>query len=230
MKKILYLLLSNLFIFIIYPIIRFTNKKFYEKKILPSVINSTCNSRPIKYQRKKVVPNAVGTVLEIGIGSGHNLQYYNSSKVSKIYGVDPSNELNKLAKDKANKYNLDVDFIIASAEELPLDDNSIDTAVTTFSLCSIPDSQKALNEIYRVLKPSGKLIFSEHGLSPDKVVATIQNGIEFFYPKISGGCHANKDIPNLITSAKFNIDNLETMYLPGTQKFLGYNFWGTANK
>ena len=84
MKKILYLLLSNLFIFIIYPIIRFTNKKFYEKKILPSVINSTCNSRPIKYQRKKVVPNAVGTVLEIGIGSGHNLQYYDSNKVSKI--------------------------------------------------------------------------------------------------------------------------------------------------
>ena len=230
MKKIIYLILSNLFIFIIYPIIRFTNKKFYEKKILPSVINSTCNSRPINYQRKKVVPNAVGTVLEIGIGSGHNLQYYDSSKVTKIYGVDPSNELNKLAKDKANKYNLDVDFIIASAEELPLDDNSIDTAVTTFSLCSIPDSQKALNEIYRVLKPSGKLIFSEHGLSPDKVVAVIQNGIEFFYPKISGGCHANKDIPNLITNAKFNIDNLETMYLPGTQKFLGYNFWGTANK
>ena len=102
--------------------------------------------------------------------------------------------------------------------------------MTTFTLCSIPDSQKALNEIYRLLKPSGKLIFSEHGLSPDKFVANIQNGIEFFYPKISGGCHANKDIPNLITNAKFNIDNLETMYLPGTQKFLGYNFWGTANK
>ena len=109
-------------------------------------------------------------------------------------------------------------------------DNSIDTAVTTLSVCSIPDRQRDVNEIYRVVKPTGKLIFSEHGLSPDKVVATIQNGIEFFYPKISGGCHANKDIPNLITNAKYNIDNLETMYLPGTQKFLGYNFWGTANK
>ena len=100
MKKIIYLILSNLFIFIIYPIIRFTNKKFYEKKILPSVINSTCNSRPIQYQRKKVVPKAFGIVLEIGIGSGHNLKYYEPSKVTKIYGVDPSNELNKLAKKK----------------------------------------------------------------------------------------------------------------------------------
>ena len=108
MKKIIYLILSNLFIFIIYPIIRFANKKFYEKKILPSVINSTCNSRPIQYQRKKVVPKAFGIVLEIGIGSGHNLKYYEPSKVTKIYGVDPSNELNKLAKDKASKYNLDV--------------------------------------------------------------------------------------------------------------------------
>ena len=145
----------------------------------------------------------------------------NTQKITAIYRV--KNEARFIEQSLKSV----VDFC---SEIIVLDDNSIDTAVTTFSLCSIPDSQKALNEIYRVLKPTGKLIFSEHGLSPDKVVATIQNGIEFFYPKISGGCHANKDIPNLITNAKFNIDNLETMYLPGTQKFLGYNFWGTANK
>jgi SAM-dependent methyltransferase len=152
LKKYFYLFLSNLSLFIIFPIIRLISKSFYEKNILPNLINLTCNSGPINYQRKKIIPNAKGNVLEIGIGPGSNLKHYDNTKVSSILGIDPSKELNQIAKNRAEKYNLNIEFLIESASNLSVDNNSIDTVVSTYALCSIPEPEKTLQEIKRVLK------------------------------------------------------------------------------
>ena len=228
MKKYFYLFLSNISLFIIFPLIRLISKSFYEKNILPKLINFTCNSGPINYQRKKIIPNAKGKVLEIGIGPGSNLKHYDNSKVTSILGIDPSKELNKIAKNRAEKYNLNIEFLIESASNLSVDNNSIDTVVSTYALCSIPEPEKTLQEIKRVLKNDGIFIFSEHGLSPDKSVSFVQNITDYFYPKIAGGCHTNRNIEKLIFDNGFEFIELDNIYLPGTQKFLGYNYWGKA--
>ena len=228
MKKYFYLLLSNISLFIIFPLIRLTSKSFYEKNILPKLINFTCNSGPINYQRKKIIPNATGKVLEIGIGPGSNLKHYDNSKVTSILGIDPSKELNQIAKNRAEKYNLNIEFLIESASDLSVDNHSIDTVVSTYALCSIPEPEKTLQEIKRVLKSDGIFIFSEHGLSPDKTVSFVQNTTDSFYPKIAGGCHTNRNIEKLILDNGFEFIELDNIYLPGTQKFLGYNYWGKA--
>ncbi len=228
MKKYFYLFLSNISLFIIFPLIRIISKSFYEKNILPKLINFTCNSGPINYQRKKIIPNAKGKVLEIGIGPGSNLKHYDNSKVTSILGIDPSKELNKIAKNRADKYNLNIEFLIESASNLSVDNNSIDTVVSTYALCSIPEPEKTLQEIKRVLKNDGIFIFSEHGLSPDKSVSFVQNTTDSFYPKIAGGCHTNRNIEKLIFDNGFEFIELDNIYLPGTQKFLGYNYWGKA--
>jgi len=228
LKKYFYLLLSNISLFIIFPLIRLTSKSFYEKNILPKLINFTCNSGPINYQRKKIIPNATGKVLEIGIGPGSNLKHYDNSKVTSILGIDPSKELNQIAKNRAEKYNLNIEFLIESASDLSVDNHSIDTVVSTYALCSIPEPEKTLQEIKRVLKSDGIFIFSEHGLSPDKTVSFVQNTTDSFYPKIAGGCHTNRNIEKLILDNGFEFIELDNIYLPGTQKFLGYNYWGKA--
>ncbi len=228
MKKYVYLFISNLSLFIVFPLIRLISKSFYEKNILPYVLNLSCNSKPIDYQRKKVIPDATGKVLEIGIGPGSNLKHYDNTKVTSILGIDPSKELNQIAKKRAEKNNLNIQFLIESASNLSVESKSIDTVVSTYALCSIPEPEKTLQEIVRVLKDDGIFIFSEHGLSPDKSVSFIQNITDSFYPKIAGGCHTNRNIENLIFDNGFEFIELNNIYLPGTQKFLGYNYWGKA--
>jgi len=227
-KKFTYLFISNLLLFLVFPFIRLVSKLFYEKNILPYVLNLSCNSKPVDYQRKKVIPDATGKVLEIGIGPGSNLKHYNNTKVTSILGIDPSKELNQIAKKKAVKYNLNIEFLIESASSLSVDNNSIDTVVSTYALCSIPEPERTLQEIKRVLKSDGIYIFSEHGLSPDKSVSFVQNTTDLFYPKIAGGCHTNRNIEQLIFDNGFEFIELNNIYLPGTQKFLGYNYWGKA--
>ena len=228
MKKFTYLFISNLLLFLVFPFIRLVSKLFYEKNILPYVLNLSCNSKPVDYQRKKVIPDATGKVLEIGIGPGSNLKHYNNTKVTSILGIDPSKELNQIAKKKAVKYNLNIEFLIESASSLSVDNNSIDTVVSTYALCSIPEPERTLQEIKRVLKSDGIFIFSEHGLSPDKSVSFVQNTTDLFYPKLAGGCHTNRNIEKLIFDNGFEFIELNNIYLPGTQKFLGYNYWGKA--
>ncbi len=227
-KKYIFLFISNLSLFIVFPLIRLISKSFYEKNILPYVLNLSCNSKPIDYQRKKVIPDATGKVLEIGIGPGSNLKHYDNTKVTSILGIDPSKELNQIAKKRAEKNNLNIQFLIESASNLSVESKSIDTVVSTYALCSIPEPEKTLQEIVRVLKDDGIFIFSEHGLSPDKSVSFIQNITDSFYPKIAGGCHTNRNIENLIFDNGFEFIELNNIYLPGTQKFLGYNYWGKA--
>ena len=205
---------------------------FYDKYILPSFLNCACGAKPILYQRGKVVPLAEGLVLEVGIGSGLNIPFYDANKVDKVIGLDPSPELNEMAEKVVSKTaaenGLNVEIILGSAEAMPFPDNHFDSVVITYTLCTIPDAESANLEIRRGLKPGGKLIFCEHGLAPDAGVAKWQGRIDPIWGKIAGGCHLNRDIPQLITGAGFTLETLEQMYLPSTPKFAGYNYWGVA--
>ena len=203
---------------------------FYDKYILPKFLNCACGSKPINYQREKIVPLAEGTVLDVGIGSGLNIPYYNKSKIKCLYGLDPSIELLNLAKSLAKKNELEIEFLECGAEAIPLPNDSVDTVVITYTLCTIPDTQLSNQEIMRVLKPNGKLLFCEHGLAPDINIAKWQKRINPIWNKIAGGCNLNRDIPKLIRSSGFKISNMEEMYLPSTPKFAGYNYWGVAKK
>ena len=203
---------------------------FYNKYILPKVLNCACASKPINYQRDKIVPLAEGVVLDIGIGSVLNIPFYNKTKIKQLYGLDPSKELLDIAKSVAKKENLEIEFLECGAESIPLPDKSIDTVLITYTMCTIPDVALSNSEIIRVLKDDGKLLFCEHGLAPDKNIAKWQKRINPIWNKIAGGCNLNRNIPELITSSGFKISNMEEMYLPNTPKFAGYNYWGVARK
>ena len=200
----------------------------YNKYILPKLLNCCCSSPPMVYQRKKVVPLAEGDVLEVGIGSGLNLPFYDKSKITKLWGLDPSEELNKMASEVAKEVELEVDFIISGAEEIPLPENKVDTVLLTYTMCTIPDVDIANKEIKRVLKPEGKLIFCEHGISPDEKVYKWQKRINPLWKRIAGGCNLHRNIPEIIENSGFDIEQIDTMYLPNTPRFAGYNYWGYA--
>ena len=202
----------------------------YNKYILPKFLNCACGSKPINYQRQKVVPLAKGKVLDVGIGSGLNIPFYNSDKIDQVIGIDPSHELIELAKELANDSKASIEFVIGSAESIPYPDNFFDTVLVTYTMCTIPNVAIANKEMWRVLKDDGRLIFCEHGLAPDKKISKWQNRIDPFWGKIAGGCHLNRDIQKLITDAGFSFESLDKMYIPSTPKFAGYNYWGVGKK
>lgn len=205
-------------------------KSWYEKFFLPKVCDKCCSTKPINYQRNKVVPLAKGIVLEIGIGSGLNIPFYNKNNIEKIIGLDPSEELNFLANKVAKKNNIEIDFIISGAEDIALPDNSIDTILITYTLCTIPDLDNSMAEMKRVLKSDGKFIFCEHGIAPDQNIIKWQRRINPIWKAIMGGCNINRNIPKIISDSGFDITNISEMYLPSTPKIVGYNYWGIAEK
>jgi len=159
-----------------------------------------------------------------------NLPFYNGSTVKKIYGLDPSEELNEIARKNASSTQLDIDFIISGAEEIKLPSNSVDTVLITYTLCTIPEFNSALREIKRVLRNDGIMLFCEHGLAPDKNVKKWQNRINPLWGKLFGGCNINRNIPHIIQDSGLNIKKLEQMYLPSTPKIVAYNYWGVASQ
>ena len=198
----------------------------YNKYILPNLIISGCNKKPQMKQREKIIPFAEGKVLEVGIGSGLNLSFYDPDKVTELVGIDPSLELwekRQPIKDLGFHY----EFIKGVAEDMPFGKDNFDTIVITYTLCSIPDFQSALESLRKVLKPSGKFLFCEHGKAPDKSVLLTQNAINPIWKLIGGGCNINRDIPSIINGNGFKILTLETMYVPGW-KPVSFNFWGEA--
>jgi len=199
---------------------------FYKKYILPKAIDWACDKNPSRKQREKIIPLASGNVLEIGIGSGLNLPFY-TSKVKMLTAIDPSKELWKRTQSNTEKLPFLFKFIVASAEDIPENDHNFDTIVITYTLCTIPNLEKAFSEIKRVLKPSGKLLFCEHGKAPDEFVQKYQNFVNPVWKRIGGGCNLNRNIPALIEENGFTISKLETMYLPGW-KPASYNYWGIA--
>ena len=201
---------------------------FYNKYILPKIINAGCGTKPIRKQREKVLPLCKGIVLEIGCGSGLNFSFYEENNIDKLYALEPDKEMLRQAESVVKEVNFPITFLETGAEKIPLEDDSIDTALLTYTLCTIPDPLAALLEIRRVLKKGGKLVFCEHGMAPENNVKKMQNFINSFFLFV-GGCNLNRDIPSLIKEAGFLVDNLETMYLPKTPKWFGYNYWGSAS-
>lgn len=186
----------------------------YEKYVLPQLVHYVCGMSPNMRQRAKVVPEATGIVLEIGIGSGHNLTYYDANKVKNIIGIDPSPAESKLMLASEN-INIPFEFIRTGAEVLDFENDSIDTVVSTYTFCTIPDISATLQEIKRVLKPGGKILFVEHGKAPDPGIQKTQNKWNPLWRRVSGGCHINRDIVSIIENEGFIIHRKEELYLPG---------------
>ena len=201
---------------------------FYEKRILPHVINCACGSPAVERQRVKVVPSARGRVLELGIGTGLNAKHYSADAVAEVIGIDPSRASWELAQTKIEDAAVPICYYQSSAEDIPLDSDSIDTAVITYTLCTIPDPQKALAEVARVLRPGGQLLVAEHALAPDESIVKWQHRLDGLWGKIAGGCHINRNIKELLEDSPLNIIQWQGMYLPKTPKVVGYNVWGAA--
>ena len=200
----------------------------YDKYVLPKLLNCACGSQPVARQREKVVPLAEGKVLEVGIGSGLNLPFYDKSKIDELWGLDPSEELSEMARKVADSEQMEVNFISSGAEEISLPDDHFDSVLVTYTMCTIPEVIRANGEIRRVLKNGGKMIFCEHGEAPDENIRKWQKRINPIWGKFAGGCNINRKIPSLIEDSGFDIIELEEMYLPSTPKIAGYNYWGYA--
>ena len=200
---------------------------FYDKHLLPRVVHFTCGLKPALKQREKVVPRAQGTVLEIGIGSGLNIPYYDAQKVSHLMGLDPSADMWAIAQKNAEEHHIEAEFLEAPAEDIPLEGKSIDTVVMTYTMCTIPDVDRALEEISRVLKPGGQLLFCEHGEAPDENIRRWQQRMNPLWRKLGGGCNLNRPIPRLLHRAGFQSEDLQTMYIPGWKPAC-FNYWGSA--
>lgn len=203
---------------------------FYDRHILPRLLSAAMSTKPVTYQRRKVVPRAAGRVLEIGFGAGHNLPFYDASKVNHLWALEPAKEMRERAAERVAASPISLEFLDLPGEQIPLDDESADTVLVTYTLCSIPDVAKALGEMRRVMKADGRLIFCEHGDAPDAGVRRWQARLTPIWKKIGGGCHLNRPIPELIRAARFRIEDIQTMYLPGTPHFAGFNYWGSATK
>lgn len=200
---------------------------FYEDRVLPRMINIACSSKPTRKQREKIVPRAYGDVLEIGIGGGLNLPFYDRENVRKIFGLEPSDGMRRSAAKNIAASGLDVELIDLPGEQIPLDDNSVDSVLVTYTLCTIPDAVTALRGMRRVLKPNGRLFFCEHGKAPDDDVHKWQNRLNTGWRFFAGGCNMNRDIPALLRDGGFDIEDDNRMYIPGVRA-LSYNFWGAA--
>lgn len=202
------------------------NGSWYDRHLLPYLLDLACGASTIRRQREKLLPLAEGRVLEVGIGTGQNLRFYDRARVKTLVGVDPALQLHRLALRRSREAGLPVELVGLSAERLPVADASFDTVVCTYTLCTIPDPLAALAEVRRVLVPGGRLIFSEHGTAPDEDVRRWQARLQPFWDKVAGGCQLGRDIPALLRQAGFRLE-LESRYLPGP-RFLSFHYWGLA--
>ena len=196
---------------------------FYDRHILPKVLNLSRGARVAQRQRRKVVPLAEGRVLEIGIGSGLNLPFYDEAKVQRVIGLEPAEEMLAYARRTAAQIPIAVEFLALEGERIPLEAESVDTVLVTYALCTIADAPAALEGMRRVLKPTGRLIFCEHGRAPDEAVRRWQHRLNPLWNRIGGGCNLDRDIPALLTAAGFRIETMESMYPPRTPRFAGFN-------
>ena len=189
--------------------------RVYDRYILPHLIDFACGMGAVMKARSQLVPLAQGRVLEIGIGSGLNLGFYDPQRVEVVVGVDPSAAMQRLARERAARCQVPVEMIALELGQIQAADASFDDIVCTFTLCTIPDAIAALREMRRVLKPGGRLLFCEHGLAPDQPVVRWQKRLTPLWKPLAGGCHLDRDIPALIGAGGFHIRELSTGYLKG---------------
>lgn len=202
---------------------------FYENRILPGLIDCACSSPPLMAMREKIVPQAQGEVLEVGIGSGINLSLYRAEQVQKVWGLEPSEGMRRKAQANVAAADVELEWLGLPGEQIPLPDASVDTVLLTFTLCTIPDWQAALAQMRRVLKPEGVLLFCEHGLSPEEAVARWQHRLNPLWKRLAGGCHLNRPIADYLCAAGFQLDELHTEYAKKTPKFAGFISHGRAS-
>lgn len=200
---------------------------FYQNQIVPLLINLAMRQRNLAAYRNRVVLAAEGCVLEIGIGSGLNLPFY-TRNVERVIGLDPSPKLLSMARGNLRPDSVPVEFVEGSAEAIPLEDRSIDTVVTTWTLCSIPDAGRTLRDMHRVLKPGGRVLFVEHGRAPDPNVRWWQDHLTPAWKRLGGGCHLNRAIKALIENAGFQFERFETGYMRGP-KPMTFMYEGSAH-
>jgi ubiquinone/menaquinone biosynthesis C-methylase UbiE len=201
---------------------------FYRQHVYPHLVSLLGNPKPIREVRRRLVPLAQGTVLEIGVGPGVNFALYDPARVTKLYALEPNPGMVRLARRQRRGTKLDVEFLDLPAECIPLGDGTVDTAVSTFTLCTIPGAVEAIRGVGRVLRPGGRLLFFEHGLSPEPRVRRWQRRWEPILYRVFEGCHLTRDIPALITQAGFQIEEMENAYLASFPKSWAYCWWGVA--
>ncbi len=201
---------------------------FFDRFLSPWLIHGACSLPPISRHRQKTVPLAQGVVVELGMGTGLNIPYYDPEKVTRLIGVDPGASLMERARKRAANRAFDVDLYIESAQAMPLENASADTVVVTYSFCTIPDPAAALREVRRVLKPSGRLLFSEHGISDRAGTAKWQKRLDPLWTRIAGGCHLDRNIEQLLRDEGFELFELEKRRMRGVPGLLGFNYRGIA--
>ena len=199
----------------------------YQRYVLPKMIDIACGMGAVMKLRAQIVPQATGEVLEIGIGSGLNLAFYNPNKVTAITGVDPAAQMQALAHTRADAIDIPVEIIAVDVQGIHAATDRFDSIVMTFTLCSIEDPIAALTEMARVLKPNGRLLFCEHGLAPDLTVERWQHRLTPLWKPLAGGCHLDRNIPALLSTGGFSVEELSEQYLSGPRA-LTYMYSGWA--
>jgi ubiquinone/menaquinone biosynthesis C-methylase UbiE len=200
----------------------------YKDYIYPYLVDILGDPAPIRKIRQQIIPLAQGKVLEIGVGSGANFIHYDVTKVNKLYALEPNPGMIRLAEKQQLKTKLNIEFIDLPGERIPLEDGSIDTVISTFTLCTIPGIVEAIQGLARVLKPNGKLIFFELGLSPDGAVQHWQRRLEPAFHWMFQGLYLTRDIPALLVQGGFQIEQMDAGYLASFPKSSSYCWWGTA--
>ena len=201
---------------------------FYRDHIYPHIVKRLGDPKPIRDVRERIVPLAEGKVLEIGVGPGVNFALYNPARVEKVYALEPNPGMIRLAEPQRRQTKLDIDFLDLPSERIPLADGTVDTVISTFTLCTIPGVAEAIRGIRRVLKPGGKFIFFEHGISPDPEVLRWQVRLEPLGRWAFEGCHLTRDIPALLVEGGFQIEQVEMGHLVPFPKAWTYCWWGKA--
>ncbi len=201
---------------------------FYKDHVYPYLVSAPGNPKPIDDIRRRIVPLAQGSVLEIGVGPGVNFTHYDPARVTNVYALEPNPGMLRRAEEQQRQTEVKIEFLDLPGERIPLADASVDTVVSTFTLCTIPGVVEAIQGVRRVLKPGGKLIFFEHGLSPHPAIQRWQKRSEPLFRWAFEGCHVTRDIPALIGKGGFDIEQIDAGYLSPFPKSGSYCWWGVA--
>lgn len=212
----------------------------WERYVLPRLVDRLCGGEAVAEQRRRVVPEAEGRVLEVGFGSGHNLPYYEAGRVERVIGLEPSEAMLELARERSERASFPVEPLALEAERLAAEplaeaelaeriaDESVDTVVVTFTLCTVGEPEAALEGMRRVLRRGGRLLFAEHGRAPDAAVARWQRRVNPLWRRAFGGCHLDRDVPALLERAGFEVEALETGYVPDAPRIAAFVYAGAA--
>ncbi len=200
----------------------------WSRHVLPRIVDVACGTPAVAALRRELIPLASGRVLEVGMGTGHNLRWYDPAKIERVIGLDPAEEMLDRARRRSATAPFTVEHLALAGERIPLEAASVDTVVVTFTLCSIPDVGAALAGMRRVLKPGGLLLFCEHGRAPDAHTARWQDRVTPAWRWAFGGCHLNRDVPALLRTGGFAVDRLDTGWIAGAPAIAGFCYRGVA--